>query len=109
MPVRELLDAGLTGQVDVGQHNVEPAVGHLHPRQRFLSRARLLETAWANETYTERTVDTVVSRLRKKLERDTLAVLHNARALFPNLHIAYLGSRIYGGYATGGAGILRMT
>jgi DNA-binding response OmpR family regulator len=34
------------------------------------SRTRLLETAWTNETYTERTVDTVVSRLRKKLERD---------------------------------------
>lgn len=34
------------------------------------SRSRLLETAWSNDTYTERTVDTVVSRLRKKLERD---------------------------------------
>jgi DNA-binding response OmpR family regulator len=34
------------------------------------SRARLLETAWTNDTYTERTVDTVVSRLRKKLELD---------------------------------------
>jgi len=34
------------------------------------SRTRLLETAWANDTYTERTVDTVISRLRKKLERD---------------------------------------
>lgn len=38
----------------------------------------------------------------RKLERDTLAVLHNARALFPNLRIAYLGSRTYGGYAVGG-------
>lgn len=38
----------------------------------------------------------------KKLEADTLAVLHNARALFPNLRIVYLGSRTYGGYATGG-------
>ena len=37
----------------------------------------------------------------RKLESDTLAVLHNARALFPNLRIAYLGSRTYGGYATG--------
>ena len=34
------------------------------------SRTRLLEAAWANDTYTERTVDTVISRLRKKLERD---------------------------------------
>lgn len=37
----------------------------------------------------------------RKLERDTLAVLHNAKAQFPNLRIAYLGSRTYGGYATG--------
>jgi hypothetical protein len=35
----------------------------------------------------------------KKLEQDTLAVLQNAKARFPNLRIAYLGSRIYGGYA----------
>jgi hypothetical protein len=35
----------------------------------------------------------------KKLYEDTLAVLHDARERFPNLAIAYLGSRIYGGYA----------
>lgn len=38
----------------------------------------------------------------RKLEKDTLAVLHNAKKLFPNLRIAYLGSRTWGGYATGG-------
>ena len=38
----------------------------------------------------------------KKLQKDTLAVLHNAKARFPNLRVAYLGSRIYAGYATGG-------
>ena len=36
----------------------------------------------------------------RKLERDTLQVLQNARRKFPNLRIVYLGSRIYGGYAT---------
>ena len=36
----------------------------------------------------------------KKLQKDTLAVLHNARARFPNLRVAYLSSRIYAGYAT---------
>jgi hypothetical protein len=36
----------------------------------------------------------------KKLEKDTLAVLQNCKARFPNLRIAYLGSRIYAGYAT---------
>lgn len=39
---------------------------------------------------------------RRKLERDTLALLQHARALFPNLRIVYLGSRTYGGFATGG-------
>ncbi len=35
------------------------------------SRARLLQTVWSGDAYvTERTVDTVVSRLRKKLEAD---------------------------------------
>ena len=37
----------------------------------------------------------------KKLQKDTLAVLHNARTRFPNLRVVYLGSRIYGGYSTG--------
>lgn len=35
----------------------------------------------------------------RRLQKDTLAVLHNAGARFPNLRIAYLSSRIYGGYA----------
>ena len=38
----------------------------------------------------------------KQLEADTQAVLQNAKKRFPNLRIAYLGSRIYGGYASGG-------
>jgi len=37
-----------------------------------------------------------------KLKADTLAAIHNARQKFPNLRIAYLGSRIYGGYTNGG-------
>ncbi|HEY5915531.1 MAG TPA: hypothetical protein VJA21_33520 [Verrucomicrobiae bacterium] len=35
----------------------------------------------------------------RQLERDTLAVLQNAKRKFPNLRVVYLGSRIYGGYA----------
>jgi hypothetical protein len=38
----------------------------------------------------------------KKLQEDTLAVIQNAKVKFPNLRIAYLSSRIYAGYATGG-------
>lgn len=37
----------------------------------------------------------------KQLERDTRTVLANLQQFFPNLRIAYLGSRIYGGYADG--------
>ncbi|MCI0360831.1 MAG: hypothetical protein L0211_20320 [Planctomycetaceae bacterium] len=37
----------------------------------------------------------------KKLEADTLAVIQNAKDRFPNLRIAYLSSRIYGGYTMG--------
>ena len=37
----------------------------------------------------------------KKLQQDTSAVLRNAEARFPNLRIAYLASRIYGGYSSG--------
>lgn len=37
-----------------------------------------------------------------KLKADTLAVIQNAKEKFPNLRIAYLGSRIYGGYTSGG-------
>jgi hypothetical protein len=35
----------------------------------------------------------------RKLYTDTLMVLHNAKQRFPNLRIAYLASRIYGGYS----------
>jgi hypothetical protein len=35
----------------------------------------------------------------EKLKQDTRAVLRNAKNRFPNLRIAYLGSRIYAGYA----------
>ena len=36
----------------------------------------------------------------RKLQRDTVIVLQNAKARFSNLRIAYLGSRIYGGWTT---------
>lgn len=35
----------------------------------------------------------------KKLQADVVATLHNLHDKFPNLKIAYLSSRIYGGYA----------
>jgi DNA-binding response OmpR family regulator len=45
---------------------------HLASRPGIVfSRAALLQSVWADDTYvTDRTVDTVVSRLRRKIERD---------------------------------------
>lgn len=45
---------------------------HLASRPGIVySRAALLQSVWPDDTYvTERTVDTVISRLRKKIERD---------------------------------------
>lgn len=37
----------------------------------------------------------------RQLERDSRLVLTNLKRRFPNLRVAYLGSRIYGGYADG--------
>ncbi len=37
----------------------------------------------------------------RKLQSDTLAVIQSAKTKFPNLRIAYLSSRIYGGYSGG--------
>ena len=44
----------------------------------------------------------------RKLQRDTLAVIQNAKARFPHLRIAYLSSRIYGGYSSGPLNPCRM-
>ncbi len=65
---RELLAHG--GTVELTRQEFDLLYHLVANRGIVFSRARLLETAWSNDTYTERTVDTVVSRLRKKLERD---------------------------------------
>lgn len=36
----------------------------------------------------------------RQLQRDTVAVIQNAKKRFPNLRVAYLASRIYGGYGS---------
>lgn len=68
VPRRQVV--GPQGPIELTRQEFD-LVHHLASHRGIVfSRTRLLETAWSNDTYTERTVDTVVSRLRKKLERD---------------------------------------
>ncbi len=90
-----------------GQAMAEWAAADARPwdeARRRLAAARLaprqVQVAWiklANKTPTGS-----LQEHGRKLERDTLAVLHHAKTEFPNLRIVYLGSRTYGGYAVGG-------
>ncbi|HJZ93009.1 MAG TPA: hypothetical protein VKE40_19190 [Gemmataceae bacterium] len=69
---------------------------------RRLEAARVspkqVQVAWVKLANKQPTGD--LEKHGQKLQKDTLAVLHNARERFPNLRVAYLGSRIYGGWAT---------
>lgn len=57
--------------IDLTRQEFDLLVQLVSRRGVVFSRARLLQTVWNGDTYvTERTVDTVVSRLRKKLEAD---------------------------------------
>jgi len=58
-----------------------------------------VQVAWVKLANKRPTGD--LSKHGKRLQQDTLAVLQNATNRFPNLRIAYLGSRTYGGYAAG--------
>lgn len=60
---------------------------------------RQVQVAWIKLANVRPTGD--LKEHGSKLKKDTLAVIHNAKERFPNLRVAYLGSRIYGGYATG--------
>ncbi len=70
--------------------------------ERRLTAARVtpaqVQVAWIKLANVRPTGD--LAEHGKKLQKDTIAVLHNAKARFPNLRVAYLGSRIYAGYAS---------
>lgn len=69
LPRRLVLHNGLA--IDLTRQEFDLLVQLASRRGVVFSRARLLQTVWNGDTYvTERTVDTVVSRLRKKLETD---------------------------------------
>jgi hypothetical protein len=63
---------------------------HVSPQQVQLAWAKLANIAPRGD----------LQEHGKKLQHDTLAVIQNAKARFPNLRVIYLSSRIYGGYAT---------
>lgn len=83
---------------------VDPAGGPWQVASQRMEKARVapaqVQVAWiklANKGPSGSMKDHLT-----KLENDTIRVLQNARAKFPNLRIAYLGSRIWAGNAKGG-------
>jgi DNA-binding response OmpR family regulator len=65
-------EAVVRGQrVDLTRQEFDLLYQLVRRRGIVFSRAALLESVWSDDTYvTERTVDTVISRLRRKIERD---------------------------------------
>jgi len=59
--------------------------------------AKQVEVAWIKQANAQPTAPFPVEA--KRLQADLVATLHNLRGQFPNLKIAYLSSRIYGGFA----------
>ena len=59
--------------------------------------ARQVEAVWLKQANAQPTAPFPAEA--KRLEADVAATLNNLAARFPNLKIAYLSSRIYGGYA----------
>jgi len=82
---------------------VDPKGGPWAEADRRLAAARIdprqVQVAWIKLANKGPSGD--LAEHGKKLQKDTLAVLKNAKAKFPNLRIAYLSSRIYGGWSTG--------
>ena len=90
-----------------GQAMAEWVPKEARPWQEALNRIRQagatpaqVEVAWVK--LANKSPQGSLQEHGKKLEADTLAVLQNARAYFPNLRIAYLDSRIYAGNAKSG-------
>jgi hypothetical protein len=60
--------------------------------------ARQVQAVWLKQANPNPTAGFPVEA--KKLEDDLVATLHNLHDRYPNLKVAYLSSRIYGGYAS---------
>jgi hypothetical protein len=100
-PVVTIVDCAQGGQA-MAQW-VNPQGPPWQEADRRLAAARAthaqVQVAWVKLANIAPTGD--LSEHGGKLQKDTVAVLQNAKARFPNLRIAYLGSRIYGGWADG--------
>jgi hypothetical protein len=99
-PLLTIVDCAQGGQA-MAQW-VDPRAKAWTEAERRLERAKVsphqVQVAWVKLANVRPTGE--LTEHGKKLQKDTLAVLQNARARFPNLRIAYLSSRIYAGYAT---------
>src|SRR6516162_8462968 len=61
-----------------------------------------VQVAWIKHTEPGPSPDTVPLQYAKKVKEDIAASLAITRSTFPNLRVAYLSSRIYGGYNIAG-------
>jgi hypothetical protein len=61
-----------------------------------------VQVAWVKHADPGPSPDTVPLQYARKLRTAVIAILNLAKAKFPNLQVAYLSSRIYGGYNTAG-------
>lgn len=101
--------SGLVTIVDCAQGGqamaewVDPKGGPWQEAARRLSAARVspeqVQVAWVK--LANKGPSGSLEEHGRKLEKDTLAVIQNAKDKFPNLQIVYLSSRIYGGYSVG--------
>ena len=64
--------------------------------------AEQVQVAWIKHAEPGPSPDTVPLQYAKKVKEDIAASLAITRSTFPNLRVAYLSSRIYGGYNTAG-------
>lgn len=61
-----------------------------------------VQVAWIKHAEPGPSPDTTELQYAKQVSKDLAASLDNTRATFPNLRVAYLSSRIYGGYNIAG-------
>jgi hypothetical protein len=99
-PSLTLVDGAQGGQT--ARITADPAANYWKVAEERLADARVtarqVQVVWLKQANAGPTADFPAEA--KKLEGDLVATLHNLRARYSNLKIAYLSSRIYGGFAS---------